>query len=109
MLMLNTDIPALAHTQHYTMWLVDVVFETRLWVYSLTEGLASVLDPVVLKTNFTHFTCFSSPPEILKGGVKISHNPLLCNTETIQWWDILDKASNPRIEFKMDAFARKCR
>uniref|UniRef100_A0A7N6AFC5 Receptor protein-tyrosine kinase n=1 Tax=Anabas testudineus TaxID=64144 RepID=A0A7N6AFC5_ANATE len=48
----------------------------------------------------------SSLTEILKGGVKISHNPLLCNTETIQWWDILDKASNPRIEFKMDAF--KC-
>uniref|UniRef100_A0A673AMI8 Receptor protein-tyrosine kinase n=1 Tax=Sphaeramia orbicularis TaxID=375764 RepID=A0A673AMI8_9TELE len=28
---------------------------------------------------------------ILKGGVKVTHNPLLCNIETIQWWDILDK------------------
>lgn len=27
--------------------------------------------------------------EILKGGVKIAHNPLLCNVETIQWLDIV--------------------
>uniref|UniRef100_UPI0037E8D14B melanoma receptor tyrosine-protein kinase-like isoform X2 n=1 Tax=Semicossyphus pulcher TaxID=241346 RepID=UPI0037E8D14B len=50
----------------------------------------------------------SSLTEILKGGVKMTHNPLLCSTETIQWWDILDKASNPRMLFKTDAFARKC-
>uniref|UniRef100_A0A8D3AFL4 receptor protein-tyrosine kinase n=1 Tax=Scophthalmus maximus TaxID=52904 RepID=A0A8D3AFL4_SCOMX len=36
----------------------------------------------------------SSLTEILKGGVKITHNPLLCNTETIQWGDVLDE-SNP--------------
>uniref|UniRef100_A0A674MIX0 Receptor protein-tyrosine kinase n=1 Tax=Takifugu rubripes TaxID=31033 RepID=A0A674MIX0_TAKRU len=30
----------------------------------------------------------SSLSEILRGGVKITHNPLLCNIETIQWWDI---------------------
>ncbi|XP_042255698.1 melanoma receptor tyrosine-protein kinase-like [Thunnus maccoyii] len=50
----------------------------------------------------------SSLREILKGGVKMTHNPLLCNIETIQWWDILDKASNPSMLFKMDTFARKC-
>uniref|UniRef100_A0A7N8XZF4 Receptor protein-tyrosine kinase n=1 Tax=Mastacembelus armatus TaxID=205130 RepID=A0A7N8XZF4_9TELE len=50
----------------------------------------------------------SSLTEILKGGVKITHNPLLCNTETIQWWDILDKSSNPSMLFKTDTFARKC-
>uniref|UniRef100_A0A673AMI0 Receptor protein-tyrosine kinase n=1 Tax=Sphaeramia orbicularis TaxID=375764 RepID=A0A673AMI0_9TELE len=33
----------------------------------------------------------SNLTEILKGGVKVTHNPLLCNIETIQWWDILDK------------------
>uniref|UniRef100_A0A8C9XK04 receptor protein-tyrosine kinase n=1 Tax=Sander lucioperca TaxID=283035 RepID=A0A8C9XK04_SANLU len=33
----------------------------------------------------------SSLTEILKGGVKMTNNPLLCNTETIQWWDILDR------------------
>eukprot|EP00064_Thunnus_orientalis_P014425 superscaffoldBa00002497_g14469 len=49
----------------------------------------------------------SSLREILKGGVKMTHNPLLCNIETIQWWDILDKASNPSMLFKMDTFARK--
>uniref|UniRef100_A0A3Q3N8E8 Receptor protein-tyrosine kinase n=2 Tax=Mastacembelus armatus TaxID=205130 RepID=A0A3Q3N8E8_9TELE len=49
----------------------------------------------------------SSLTEILKGGVKITHNPLLCNTETIQWWDILDKSSNPSMLFKTDTFARE--
>ncbi|XP_056219868.1 melanoma receptor tyrosine-protein kinase-like isoform X1 [Seriola aureovittata] len=50
----------------------------------------------------------SSLTEVLKGGVKMTHNPLLCNTETIQWWDILDKNSNPMMLFKMDTFARQC-
>uniref|UniRef100_A0AAX7U050 Receptor protein-tyrosine kinase n=1 Tax=Astatotilapia calliptera TaxID=8154 RepID=A0AAX7U050_ASTCA len=36
----------------------------------------------------------SSLTEILKGGVKVTRNPLLCNIETIDWWDIVDKASN---------------
>uniref|UniRef100_A0A8K9XZQ4 Receptor protein-tyrosine kinase n=1 Tax=Oncorhynchus mykiss TaxID=8022 RepID=A0A8K9XZQ4_ONCMY len=30
--------------------------------------------------------------DILKGGVKIAHNPLLCNVETIQWWDMVNKS-----------------
>ncbi|KAK2886798.1 melanoma receptor tyrosine-protein kinase-like [Channa argus] len=50
----------------------------------------------------------SSLTEILKGGVKMTHNPLLCSTETIQWWDILDKASNPQMLFKTENYARKC-
>ncbi|KAL7373850.1 hypothetical protein ABVT39_015874 [Epinephelus coioides] len=50
----------------------------------------------------------SSLTEILKGGVKMTHNPLLCNTETIQWWDIVDKASNPSMLFKTETFTRKC-
>ncbi|KAI2648842.1 Epidermal growth factor receptor [Labeo rohita] len=32
--------------------------------------------------------------EILKGGVKIAHNPLLCNVETIQWLDIVQDDSD---------------
>ncbi|KAG7524444.1 melanoma receptor tyrosine-protein kinase-like [Solea senegalensis] len=48
----------------------------------------------------------SSLTEILKGGVKITHNPLLCNTDTIQWWDILDDI-NPRLVFK-DTSIQKC-
>uniref|UniRef100_A0A8C2XJK9 Receptor protein-tyrosine kinase n=1 Tax=Cyclopterus lumpus TaxID=8103 RepID=A0A8C2XJK9_CYCLU len=32
--------------------------------------------------------------KILKGGAKITHNPLLCNIETIQWGDILDSNSS---------------
>ncbi|XP_056290617.1 melanoma receptor tyrosine-protein kinase-like [Pseudoliparis swirei] len=43
----------------------------------------------------------SSLTEILKGGVKITHNPLLCNTETIQWGDILE--SNASVVLKGDA------
>uniref|UniRef100_A0A674MHP6 Receptor protein-tyrosine kinase n=1 Tax=Takifugu rubripes TaxID=31033 RepID=A0A674MHP6_TAKRU len=39
----------------------------------------------------------SSLSEILRGGVKITHNPLLCNIETIQWWDIVDNTSDPRM------------
>ncbi|KAK9527386.1 hypothetical protein VZT92_013953 [Zoarces viviparus] len=44
--------------------------------------------------------------EILKGGVKMTHNPLLCNTETIQWWDVLDKDSS--VLLKADPFTRRC-
>uniref|UniRef100_A0A3B4Y2L5 Receptor protein-tyrosine kinase n=1 Tax=Seriola lalandi dorsalis TaxID=1841481 RepID=A0A3B4Y2L5_SERLL len=57
-----------------------------------------------------HLGCLSIVflTEVLKGGVKMTHNPLLCNTETIQWWDILDKNSNPMMLFKMDTFARQC-
>ncbi|KAI3355585.1 hypothetical protein L3Q82_018406 [Scortum barcoo] len=51
----------------------------------------------------------SSLTEILTGGVKMTHNPLLCNTETIEWWDILDKDSNPSMLFKTDSFPRKCK
>ncbi|XP_069033669.1 melanoma receptor tyrosine-protein kinase-like [Embiotoca jacksoni] len=50
----------------------------------------------------------NSLTEILNGGVKITHNPLLCHTETIQWWDILDEASSPSMVFKTDSFAREC-
>uniref|UniRef100_A0A8C2DVA7 Receptor protein-tyrosine kinase n=1 Tax=Cyprinus carpio TaxID=7962 RepID=A0A8C2DVA7_CYPCA len=32
--------------------------------------------------------------EILKGGVKIAHNPLLCNVETVQWLDIVQDDSD---------------
>uniref|UniRef100_A0A8D3AFW2 receptor protein-tyrosine kinase n=1 Tax=Scophthalmus maximus TaxID=52904 RepID=A0A8D3AFW2_SCOMX len=50
----------------------------------------------------------SSLTEILKGGVKITHNPLLCNTETIQWGDVLDE-SNPSMLFNNNLLsAQKC-
>ncbi|XP_029002381.1 melanoma receptor tyrosine-protein kinase-like [Betta splendens] len=50
----------------------------------------------------------SNLTEILKGGVKISHNPLLCNIDSIQWWDILDNASDPKILYRPDSFPHKC-
>ncbi|KAL1006430.1 hypothetical protein UPYG_G00072270 [Umbra pygmaea] len=46
--------------------------------------------------------------EILKGGVKISHNPFLCNVETIQWFEILDMASNPMIEIQWQSIDPDC-
>ncbi|XP_074549435.1 melanoma receptor tyrosine-protein kinase-like isoform X2 [Halichoeres trimaculatus] len=64
-----------------------------------------------ITTNFTSGLKqlqLSSLTEILKGGVKMSHNHLLCNAETIQWSDILDKSSNPSMLFKTDDFPRKC-
>ncbi|XP_030612275.1 melanoma receptor tyrosine-protein kinase-like isoform X2 [Archocentrus centrarchus] len=50
----------------------------------------------------------SSLTEVLKGGVKMTHNPLLCNTETILWWDIVDRASNYSMVFNTDEFPKKC-
>uniref|UniRef100_A0A669ENX2 Receptor protein-tyrosine kinase n=1 Tax=Oreochromis niloticus TaxID=8128 RepID=A0A669ENX2_ORENI len=49
----------------------------------------------------------SSLTEILKGGVKVTHNPLLCNIETIDWWDIVDKAGNYSVVFTKDDFPKK--
>ncbi|XP_061569236.1 melanoma receptor tyrosine-protein kinase-like [Cololabis saira] len=50
----------------------------------------------------------SSLTEILTGGVKMTHNPLLCNLETIQWWDIVDQTKNSSMYFKPDPFPRRC-
>ncbi|XP_059183124.1 melanoma receptor tyrosine-protein kinase-like [Centropristis striata] len=50
----------------------------------------------------------SSLTEILRGGVKMTNNPLLCNVESIQWWDVLDRRSNPSMLLKTDSFTRQC-
>ncbi|XP_029979747.1 melanoma receptor tyrosine-protein kinase-like [Sphaeramia orbicularis] len=50
----------------------------------------------------------SNLTEILKGGVKVTHNPLLCNIETIQWWDILDKTTVPSVVVKLENYPRQC-
>ncbi|XP_070841863.1 melanoma receptor tyrosine-protein kinase-like [Chaetodon trifascialis] len=50
----------------------------------------------------------SSLTEILRGGVKMVNNPLLCNTDTIQWWEILDRDSNPSLVFDKGAIIRTC-
>ncbi|XP_028289789.1 melanoma receptor tyrosine-protein kinase-like isoform X2 [Gouania willdenowi] len=50
----------------------------------------------------------SSLSEIQKGGIKITHNPLLCNVETIKWEDILDKDSKPSMLIKMGTYPREC-
>uniref|UniRef100_H3D7Q7 receptor protein-tyrosine kinase n=1 Tax=Tetraodon nigroviridis TaxID=99883 RepID=H3D7Q7_TETNG len=39
----------------------------------------------------------SNHSEIIRGAVKITHNFLLCNIETIQWGDIVDSSSEPSI------------
>uniref|UniRef100_A0A3P9HEJ2 Receptor protein-tyrosine kinase n=1 Tax=Oryzias latipes TaxID=8090 RepID=A0A3P9HEJ2_ORYLA len=46
--------------------------------------------------------------EILNGGVKVTNNPLLCNMEKIQWWDIVDKARNFSVLLKFDDYKRDC-
>ncbi|CAL8402257.1 unnamed protein product [Gadus morhua 'NCC'] len=46
--------------------------------------------------------------EIMKGGVKFANNPLLCNVETIQWSDIVDQSTHPRMQFMNQTFPRNC-
>lgn len=36
-------------------------------------------------------------------------NPFLCNIETIQWWDLLDKTSNPILDLAAESSPRECR
>ena len=38
----------------------------------------------------------------------MTYNPLLCYVETIQWWDILDRTSNPIMLFKIENFTHNC-
>lgn len=46
--------------------------------------------------------------EILKGGVKITHNPLLCNVETIKWLDIVQSNNNVNVSGGTDPQCRQC-
>nr|XP_023663224.1 epidermal growth factor receptor-like [Paramormyrops kingsleyae] len=46
--------------------------------------------------------------EILKGGVKVTRNHLLCNVETIQWYDIMNKNSNPAMELILENNSQHC-
>ncbi|KAK7118642.1 hypothetical protein R3I94_022213 [Phoxinus phoxinus] len=46
--------------------------------------------------------------EILKGGVKISHNPLLCNVDTIQWLDIVQDDSDVKVSEETDPQCIRC-
>uniref|UniRef100_A0AAQ5Z7Y1 Receptor protein-tyrosine kinase n=1 Tax=Amphiprion ocellaris TaxID=80972 RepID=A0AAQ5Z7Y1_AMPOC len=48
----------------------------------------------------------SSLTEILKGGVKVTHNPLLCNVDSVQWRDLVDGDSSPSMLLKLDAVAQ---
>ncbi|XP_056593752.1 epidermal growth factor receptor-like [Triplophysa dalaica] len=46
--------------------------------------------------------------EILKGGVKISYNDLLCNAETIQWLDIVQRNIDVNFTRRTDSHCRRC-
>uniref|UniRef100_A0A3Q2SU24 Receptor protein-tyrosine kinase n=2 Tax=Fundulus heteroclitus TaxID=8078 RepID=A0A3Q2SU24_FUNHE len=50
----------------------------------------------------------SNLTEIMSGGVKISFNPLLCNIETIQWSDMVDKNRNPSMYLNLSTSKRQC-
>ena len=45
--------------------------------------------------------------EIIKGGVKFSHN-YLCYVDTIQWADIVNMKSNPRMEYPAQRKDKNC-
>ncbi|XP_077592656.1 melanoma receptor tyrosine-protein kinase-like isoform X1 [Stigmatopora nigra] len=51
----------------------------------------------------------SNLTEILRGGVKMSHNHFLCNVDSIQWGDIVDQSSNPSMLLKMEPSGARCR
>ncbi|XP_061614431.1 melanoma receptor tyrosine-protein kinase-like isoform X10 [Phyllopteryx taeniolatus] len=50
----------------------------------------------------------SNLTEILRGGVKMTRNPLLCNVDSVEWWDIVDRSGDPGMLFTTDDFAREC-
>ncbi|XP_018613223.2 epidermal growth factor receptor isoform X2 [Scleropages formosus] len=47
--------------------------------------------------------------EILKGGVRFQSNPFMCNVETVKWYDIVDKDSNPVMELPKTSLAQHCK
>lgn len=51
-----------------------------------------------------------SHAEILQGAVRFNNNPVLCNVETIQWRDIVDKnfLSNMSMDFQNQMGSCKC-
>ncbi|XP_016368297.1 epidermal growth factor receptor-like isoform X1 [Sinocyclocheilus rhinocerous] len=51
----------------------------------------------------------TSLTEILKGGIKFASNNHLCNVETIQWTDILNMKSQPKIKEPESNSAEHCK
>ncbi|XP_026062579.1 epidermal growth factor receptor isoform X2 [Carassius auratus] len=51
----------------------------------------------------------TSLTEILKGGIKFASNNHLCNVETIQWTDILNMKSQPKIKETEPSSAEHCK
>ncbi|KAK7878877.1 hypothetical protein WMY93_034246, partial [Mugilogobius chulae] len=62
----------------------NILYEGRFSLLVLTKCSSGVRD--LQLSNLT---------EILRGGVKITHNPLLCHVTTIVWADILDQRTEP--------------
>uniref|UniRef100_A0A3Q1BMD8 Receptor protein-tyrosine kinase n=1 Tax=Amphiprion ocellaris TaxID=80972 RepID=A0A3Q1BMD8_AMPOC len=79
---------------------------------SLYEGRYSLLVMSNYNRNVSsatlNYTMFCLSPEILKGGVKVTHNPLLCNVDSVQWRDLVDGDSSPSMLLKLDAVAQDC-
>uniref|UniRef100_A0A673ALJ6 receptor protein-tyrosine kinase n=1 Tax=Sphaeramia orbicularis TaxID=375764 RepID=A0A673ALJ6_9TELE len=73
--------------------------------HALYEGQYALL---VMSNYHRNSSSASLDYKILKGGVKVTHNPLLCNIETIQWWDILDKTTVPSVVVKLENYPRQC-
>lgn len=74
------------------------------WMVLIQILTCSILDVCNCRITLTFY--FLS--EILNGGVKVTHNPLLCNVETIQWLDIVDKTRNPILEVALNSASRQC-
>ncbi|XP_015252257.1 PREDICTED: melanoma receptor tyrosine-protein kinase-like [Cyprinodon variegatus] len=66
------------------------------------------LSPTVNYTSGLRQLQLSNLTEILSGGVKITFNPLLCNMESINWWDIVDKNSNASMNINLSPSGNHC-
>ncbi|XP_073797091.1 epidermal growth factor receptor-like isoform X1 [Danio rerio] len=81
------------------------LFEDR---YALNVLLNNNRNESSKNTNGLRELRLRSLTEILKGGVKIVHNPFLCNVETIQWLDIVEHGSYVHVSREIGAQCRPC-
>ncbi|KAM4718311.1 melanoma receptor tyrosine-protein kinase-like isoform 2-T2 [Anableps anableps] len=84
------------------------LYERQYALLVMSNYNKNISSPMVVYTGGLKQLQLSNLTEILSGGVKVSHNPLLCNMETINWWDIVDKTSNPSMNFTPHTFQRQC-
>lgn len=80
---------------------------TGLPVHPTEQTLTDIFCRIVLFVCFLNILILAPFPEILKGGIKIS-SKLLCNVETIQWYDIVNVETKPVMELTVASNNPQC-